>query len=110
MTYLPVPFIRTVDTHTVVGSGSITTLDAPLRSWTIVVVGTTAPATLWDVTLEGSLDGVKFSDMLNHTSLTGDGQHLFSGTTLFPALYIRTTVNTLTLGPATDIVVTVLGQ
>jgi hypothetical protein len=42
--------------------------------------------------------------------LIGNGENLFSGTTLFPTLYFRTRLASITLGPATDIVVTVLGQ
>jgi hypothetical protein len=81
-----------------------------MRNWTLMVKGTGGVATLWSVVLEGSLDGTTFSEILNHTSNVGDGENLFSGTTLFPALYYRLRCVTLTLGPASDIVATVLGQ
>lgn len=114
MTYLPqpTPFITTNETFTSAPTtgATVDTTQAPMKNWTLVVVGTGAAATLWEVVLEGSLDGVVFSEILKHTSNTGDGENLYSGTTLFPALYYRLRCPTLTLGSATDIVATVLGQ
>ena len=114
MTFLPqpTPFITTNETFTTAPTTG-TTVDvtvAPMRNWTLVVIGTGAPATLWEVVLEGSLDGTVFSEILKHTSKIGDGQNLFSGTTLFPAMWYRLRCTVLTLGPATDIIATVLGQ
>lgn len=115
MTYLPfpTPYVKTTDTFSAVGTGPVTDLlitDSPMKNWTMVVVGTGGAATLWEVLLEGSLDGTVFSEILKHTTNVGDGQNLFSGTTLFPALHFRTRCTVLTLGAASDIVVTVLGQ
>jgi len=83
--------------------------DRPLSSFTIQVIGVGTPATSWSVTLEGSLDGVTFSEIITHTSLLGDGENLYSGTTLFPVRYFRLNVTALVLGTATSIKVYVLG-
>ena len=79
-------------------------------TWTLQVVGNAVSATSWTVALEGSLDGINFNEILKHTTLTGDMQNLFSGTTLFLAMYYRINVIALVLGPATSITVSVLGK
>lgn len=114
VTYLPfpTPYVTQVDTYTVAPTTGTTVSveEAPMRNWTIMVKGTGGVPTAWDVVLEGSLDGTTFSEILNHNTLIGNGENLYSGTTLFPALYFRTRIVTLTLGPASDVVVNVLGQ
>jgi hypothetical protein len=84
--------------------------DSPMVTWTLQVVGTAVAATAWVVALEGSVDGINFNEILKHTTLTGDKQNLFSGTTLFLAKYYRINVISLTLGPATSITVSVIGK
>lgn len=82
----------------------------PIRSFAMVVKGTGAAATYWDVGLEGSIDGVNYSTMLEHWSdLYPDGEVLFGGVISTPALYVRVKVYALTLGPATNIQVNLLG-
>lgn len=99
------------DTFTVAGSG--TTIDAsasPMSAYAIQVKGTGAPASAWDVRLEGSLNGVNFTQILAHTNATGDGVVLWTGSLEAPALYFRSRVESVTLGGASNIVVTILGQ
>lgn len=103
-------FSTRADTYT--GTGNGTTIDAsikPPKSFSIQVKGTGAAATAWDVRLEGSNDNTNFVQILQHTNLTGDGAMIFSGTVLSPCLYIRSRCAGLTLGSATNIVVTILG-
>ena len=111
--------VRTLASNTsttfdsVVGTGpsaSVDISDSPMVTWTLQVVGVPVSASAWTVVLEGSVDGVNFSEILKHTTLTGDKQNLFSGTTLFLAKYYRINVTALTLGPATSISVSVIGK
>lgn len=96
-------------TFTSSGTGTIEGSSVAVKSYSIQVKGTGAAATAWDVDLEGSLDGVNFTQILNHTTTTGDGKILFSGSNIYPAYYIRPKVNSLTLGSASNIVVEILG-
>lgn len=95
-------------TGTVTGE-TIALVSSPLKSFSIQVKGTGAAATSWDVRLEGSIDGQNFSQILQHTTTTGDGAVLYSGATLSPSLFIRTRVSGLVLGLATNIIVSILG-
>ena len=94
------------------GTANGATVDAtadPVTQFTVQVVGTGAGASVWDVRLEGSLDGTNFTTILSHTNATGDKVVLWSGLTLYPSRYFRSRVAGLTLGGATNIVVTILG-
>lgn len=111
--------VKTIDSSTstvfppVTATGPSTVVDvseAPMVTWTLQVTGVGGVATLWEILLEGSTDGVTFSTILKHTSLTGNGINLFSGTTLFLAKYYRINTTVLTLGPATSLTVGVLGK
>ena len=98
------------DTFT--GTGSGVTVDAsgtPTKTYAIQVVGTGGTATAWDIRLEGSLDNTSFTQILQHTNVTGDGLVMFSGSLFSPSLYFRSRVAGLTLGGATNVVVTILG-
>jgi hypothetical protein len=103
--------VQTFDSIIVIGPSTIVDVSgSPMSTWTIQVTGVPVAATLWSVSLEGSTDGIEFSEILKHTSLTGDGINLYSGTTLFLALYYRINVTQLTLGPATSIRVSIIGK
>lgn len=97
------------DTYTATGNGEVLDLTrAPLKSFSIQVTGTGAAATTWDVRLEGSLDNARFSQILQHTNVTGNGEVLWA-TAATPCLYVRSRCSGLVLGAATDIVVTIVG-
>lgn len=98
------------DTYTVAGSGiTIVVNDSPLTIFAVQVISTGTVATSWDVRLEGSLDNVNWSKILQHTNVTGNGEVVWSGALLSPSLYIRSRAAGLVLGAATDIVVKILG-
>jgi hypothetical protein len=97
------------DTYTTTGSGVVKAFAFPLKSYSIEVCSTGAPATAWNVTLEGSLDGVNYTTILTHTDGDGDCSTVFTTTSFFPAFYFKSVCNSLTLSPATNIVVTILG-
>lgn len=95
---------------TFTGTGAGTTVDQrgrPLKLYSVQVKGTGAAAGAWDVSLQGSIDGVNFSEIANHATGSGDGAVVFS--TEAPAMYFRANCNSLTLGGASNIVVHMLG-
>ncbi len=105
--------IRT-DIYTPVGPGAsgigitVDVSTTPLRSFAVQVKGTNSAASSWDVKLEASLDGVNFSQVLQHVTSTGDGAILWA-TTFAPACYFRSRCLSITLGSALNIAVTILG-
>ena len=98
------------DTFTAVANGvTQNVINKPIKHFAIQVVGTGAAATAWSVVLEGSLNNVNFSTIMTHTEVTGNGAVLWSGATIYPVLHFRSRVVSLTLGPATNIVASILG-
>lgn len=98
------------DTYTVAGNGTTqSAATAPSKYYSIQVKGTVAGATAWDVVLEGSLDNVNFDTILSHVTGTGDGKVMFGSASPSPCLYFRSRCVSITLGGATNIVVTILG-
>lgn len=98
------------DTFTGTANGvAVNITTAPLSTFSIQVKGTGAGATTWDIRLEGSLDGVNFSQILQHTNTTGDGAVLWIGASSAPSLYFRSRCAGLVLGGASNVVVTILG-
>ncbi len=103
-------FSTRADTYTATGNGvTIDVSTRPVQAYAVQVKGTGAAPTSWDVRLEGSLDNVNFTQILQHTQVTGDGVVVWSGASLSPSLYIRSRTAGLVLGTATNIVVTLLG-
>lgn len=103
-------FATRVDTFTVPADGVAVNVSAtPLKNFSIQVKSTGGVATAWDVFLEGSLDGITYTPTIEHTQDIGDGLVVYSGALFFPALYFRSRCNTVTLGAATNLVVTILG-
>lgn len=99
------------DIYTTTANGvTVDTSTSPLSTYSIQVKGTGAGATTWDIRLEGSLDGVNFSQILQHTNTTGDGAVLWIGSSSAPSLYFRSRCAGLVLGGASNVVVTILGK
>lgn len=67
------------------------------------VVGVGGTPTTWDVRLEGSLDGTNWTQIMAHTTATGNAVVAFGGANPYPVRYVRVNVNGLTLAPATSI-------
>lgn len=99
------------DTFTTTGNGALVDVSAQSMSrFGIQVKGTGATPTSWTVVLEGSLNGTDFSTLLTHTNITpGHGLILHSGAMVLPVLYFRARCSALSLGSATNIVVTIVG-
>lgn len=100
------------DIFTVPANGTVLDVSlVPCSRFALQVSGTGAAPTAWSVVLEASLDNVNFSTILTHASLDGDA----NGATKWQALpaavkYFRSRDVSITLGPATNIVVNILGQ
>lgn len=98
------------DTYTTTGNGTAVNATAyPLPLFGLQVKGTGAAATTWDIRLEGSMDNVNFTQILQHTNTIGDGLSQYSGSLFSPSLYFRSRCAGLVLGSATNVVVTILG-
>lgn len=98
------------DTFTVAGNGTVIDCSSePFSNFSIQAQGTGATPTLWTVVLEGTLDMVNYTTILTHTQATGNAVILFLGALPTPVLAFRARVVSVTLGAATNIVVTVLG-
>jgi hypothetical protein len=93
-----------------IGIGDVIDVSStPQRTFALQVKGSGAAPTSWDVRLEGSLDGVNFTQIIQHTQVDGDGVVKWGGSDPHPSLFWRVRVAALSLGPAADIVVTSMG-
>ncbi|SRR6266498_4487904 len=93
------------------GNSSIVDATAAPPQWfAFQVAGTGAGASIWTAYIDGSLDGVNFTQVLAHITSTGNGVVVTLGGSPFPSRYFRTRVGTLTLGSATNIVLNVLAN
>jgi hypothetical protein len=98
------------NTFTTTGTGMVLSTSQSFDQYAIQVQIVGIPTlTLWNVVLEGSLDGVNFSTILTSTNILGQGV-IWGSAMIAPSLYIRSRVVSLTLGSATNIIVTILGQ
>lgn len=96
------------DTYTAVANGSPVTLSTPMKYFGIQLTGTGASATTWNVKLDGSLNGVTYTQLIQHTQADGDGATKWLASAS-PILYMRSRVSSLNLGGATNVVVTAVG-
>lgn len=97
-----------VYTFTEAGDGEpINVTHRPAKDFAIQVKGTGNSATLWDVVIEGSLNGTQYQNIVSHTTSDGDG--VVKWQTSRPVIFFRGRVIALTLGLATNIKVNILG-
>jgi hypothetical protein len=103
------------DTYTTAANG--TTVDVstrPCRRFALQVNGTGAAASAWNVVLEGSLNNSQFTTILEHSNAgefrnAADGETVYFDTAV-PWLYFRSRLVSITLGSATNVVATIVGQ
>lgn len=90
-------------------------LQAIPKIWTLQLSGlnssgTPQAASAWSLIVEGSIDGINWSQIFNHISGTNaDGSIMFSGANDYPVNYIRMRMVSLTLGSASKVRVSLLG-
>lgn len=101
---------RLTETFTAIADGEIATTNRSPKYFAVQVAGTDGTPTAWDARLEGSIDGVNFTQIMAHTQADGHKLIKWGGSLAFPVTHFRVRVLGLTLGPATNIVVTALGS
>lgn len=103
------------DTYTTAANGTTVDVSArPVRRFALQVKGTGAAATAWNVVLEGSLNNSQFTTLLEHSNAgefrnAADGETVYFDTAV-PWLYFRSRLVSITLGSATNVVATIVGQ
>lgn len=103
------------DTYTTAANGTTVDMSArPVRRFALQVKGTGAAATAWNVVLEGSLNNSQFTAILEHSN-AGEFRNAADGETVYidsgvPWLYFRSRLVSITLGSATNVVATIVGQ
>lgn len=101
------------DTFVAAASGAtVDTSLVPCNRFAVQVKGTGAAPTAWEVVLEGSLNGTQFTTIATHKSGAGnqvDGALVWQSAAT-PAKYFRSRLVSITLGPATNVVVDIIGQ
>jgi hypothetical protein len=109
-----VPFERDrFDVYTVAANGTAVDVSlVPCSRFSMQVKGTGAAAGAWAAVLVGSLDGVNFNTtIVTHASADGDADGATKMLATPSAVkYFRSRVDSLTLGGASNIVITILGQ
>lgn len=96
------------DTYTATGNGTTVTVNAGLKNFAIQVVQT-GTITAWDVRIEGALDGTNFTQILQHTNVTGSGVTLFTGAAASPCTSFRSRCAGLTKGAGTNVIAYIVG-
>lgn len=90
-------------------TGALDTLSAPadevFAKFAIQIKGTGGVPTSWSVTLEGSLDGVNWTTLATHNANDGSLVQAVDK----PCTHFRGNVGAVTLGPASDINVLIVG-
>jgi hypothetical protein len=103
------------DTYTTAANGTTVDMSArPCRRFAIQVKGTSAAASAWNVVIEGSLNNTQFTTILEHSNAgefrnAADGETVYFDTAV-PWLYFRSRLVSITLGSATNVVATIVGQ
>lgn len=76
--------------------------------YSLQVKGTGAAASSWTAVLQGSNDGANWTTIISHAATDGSTQFPADATPR-PYRYLRINCSALSLGSATDIVVTAVG-
>lgn len=74
-------------------------------SFGLQVGGVGGVPTSWNVVLEISIDGTLWAESLRHTDEDGNGALLYTQQNPVPATFIRVRVESLVLGPASELTV-----
>jgi hypothetical protein len=99
------------DTYTTATSGTAVNVSSTGAQWFgMQVKSTGSAATAWTVNLQCSLDGTNYATIMQHTESTDNDGDIIWISTPAPALYFRSSVSAITLSPATNIVVTIVGS
>lgn len=101
------------DTYTGAASGTaINAATTGLARHSLQVKGTGAAPTAWNVVYEVSLDNANWTILITHSNTGGDADGALKfapGGDAYPALYTRSRCVSITLGGASNVVVTIVG-
>lgn len=103
------------DTYTTAANGTTVDCSAkPVRRFALQVKGTGAAASAWNVVIEGSLNNSQFTTIVEHSN-AGEFRNAADGETVYidtgaPWLYFRSRLVSITLGSATNVIATIVGQ
>lgn len=109
------PFFSTrSDTYTAAGNGTTVNVSTmPCSKFALQVKQTGSGITAWNVVVEGSLNNTQFTTILEHSN-AGEFRNAADGETVYfnsgPFLYFRSRCVSITLGTATNVVATIVGQ
>lgn len=93
-----------VNTFTAPGVGmAVDASKKGLSSYSLQVIGLGATPTSWDIRLEGSLDNLYWTPLLQHTESDANGSLITSGSSIMLCLYVRVNVVALAKGSATGV-------
>jgi hypothetical protein len=109
---LAVPYQQSrSDTFTVAANGTtVDVSDIPVSRFGLQVKGTGATPTAWEVVLEGSLNGTQFTTIATHKNgIDADGATHWQAQPA-PAKYFRSRLVSITLGSATNVIATIIGE
>lgn len=99
------------DTYTATGNGTAVDVSAQGMSKFGIQCKQTGSVTSWTVVLEASLDGTNYATVLTCDSVTdGDGAIVWTGPSMFPALYFRSRCSAITVGSGTNVIATIVGK
>lgn len=105
-----VPFQTRSDIFSATGNGVIiNTSTSPLKYFSLQVT-ISGSVTAWDIILEGSLDGISFTRILQHTESTGDTVTIFPGASVYPILYFRSRCSVFTGSGGDSLTATIMGM
>jgi hypothetical protein len=99
------------DTYTGTADGTAVDVSTSVRLWFgLQVKGTGAAATSWTANLQASLDGTNYATILTHSNASDSDGSIVWISTPAPALHFRSSVSAVSLGAASNIVVTIVGM
>lgn len=81
-----------------------------MKDFSIQVSGVGAAPTSWVIHLKGSLTGTEWDTLLTHDSTTGNDGIFSTGSQCKAVMFVKLNVESLVLGSATGIKITVAGR
>ena len=109
-TYQPPPSGVISEIFTDTGVGKVYAYSPSLEKFFITIYQDGGTLSSWDVFIQGSLDGVNFTNILEHYNGFLTGQIISTGANFNPYNYLRINCQSIELGTATDLHVVAGGR
>ena len=91
------------------GDGNEVLANLIMKYYSLQVVGVGIAPNSWNVDLQVSSNGIDWSTIMTHATGLGNGEIYWSGNQMFPSRKMRAKVNSVDLGTATGLKVTIIG-